>query len=187
MRHLRQVAVAACVVLGCSSSNAPRDYSVVDNCTPGISPNAICSVAVSLAGLPATHLGGIIWIGRGLKPTPDLNGYVFQQSTTFTTDYKEVVQFTENVLGAIAKQSSANPVALDASGKYFYWTTRDGTWVVARDAHELRWYSVPYPQVRTPEDLKDLAVGAGLRPAPVSAQIWKKVGRFIVDHPAAQP
>ncbi len=182
---MRHSSLGTCILfaaLGCSS--ATRDYFVVDNCTPGISVNAICSVSVRLAGLPDPHIGGLVWIDRTLQTTPGAAGYVLQQSATFTTTFTDLLQFAEKTLGAAPKQSSDNPVAFDVPDTYYSWTVGDGTWVLARDAHELSWYSVAFPRIPTPEYMKVAAERAELRPAPVSGPIWRALGRFIIDHPA---
>ncbi len=175
------------VMLGCSSSSSTSDYSVIDNCTPGISPNAICSVSVRWAGLPLVHLGGLTWLDRNLEPAPDLSGYALVQSAQFTTDYTALLQFAEKTIGSAAKHDAEHAAALDFRGISDYWITSDGTWAMGRGSQglqELRWYSPLYPRVPTPEYIKETAERAGLRPAPVSGPIWRALGRFIIDHPA---
>lgn len=186
MRSLR-LASCAVVLVGCSSSTPP-DYSVIDNCTPGVSPNAICSISVGLAGLPKHPLGGLEWMSRNLKPAPELAGYTLEQYVEFSTNYKELLHFTEKTIGSPGKHSSVNPAALDITGDYDYWVTSDGTWVISSGVPKgLRWYSLPYMRVPTAVYVKITAERAGLRPAPVSAAIWRALGRFIIDHPATQP
>jgi len=187
MRHPWLASCLLCVLLGCSTSTPP-DYSVIDNCTPGVSPNAICSVSVRLAGLPKWRRGGLEWMDRNLQQTPDFESYVLMQSVEFSTNYNELLHFAEQTIGSPAKHSTVNPAALDIPDEYDYWVTSDGTWVISRGIpQQLRWYSLSYVRVPTAEYMKVTAERAGLRPAPVSAAIWRALGRFIVDHPGTQP
>lgn len=187
MRYSWVASCAVGAVLGCSDP-PPADYSVIDNCTPGVSPNTVCTVIVRLAGLPQWRRGGLKWMDRNLQQTPDFASYVLMQSVEFNTNYKELLHFTEKTIGSPAKHSSANPAALEIADDYDYWVTSDGTWVISSGVpKELRWYSLPYVRVPTPEYMKVTAERAGLRPAPVSAAIWRALGRFIIDHPATQP
>jgi hypothetical protein len=162
--------------VGCSSAAAP-DLSPVDECAPG-EPSDICAIHSTNA-----RQGGLSSIRRTFEDTKSPDSLELDFTFRFSTDYDDVVSFMTKQIGAAPIRAQQVPGLRYPTGTFDIWVSSDGTWVADREDMKLDWYSQPFHTDQTSKSLEY----APLRPAPVSAAIWKAVGRFLIAHPPTQP
>ncbi len=164
------------VAVACRSAAKP-DLSAIDDCAPGMSDRN-CSISATST---ATRQGGLRSIKRRYEDAKAPGALVLDFMVWFSTNYDDVVTFMTKRVGTPPIHTHEIPTLARSAGTFDIWVSSDGTWVLSREDMKLDWYSLPFLGDRSDKNLERAE-----RPAPTSAEIWKALGRFLVEHPPSE-
>jgi hypothetical protein len=165
------------MVAAACHSRAEPSLGPVDACAPG-EPSQACATHAGEA-----RQGGLRSLTRSYEETKSPDSVELDFMIFFSTDYDDVVSFMTRQVGTVPIRAHEVPGLRYPTGTFDIWVSSDGTWVANREAMKLDWYSLPVQSDRSTQSLDVAAI----RPASVSAAIWKALGRFLIEHPPAQP
>lgn len=175
------------LILVAACKGEKPDWSAIDDCAPGISDRTCQISAISTA----TRQGGLTGLRRGYEDagTRDIRearSFVFDYVVRFSTDYYDVVAFMTKQIGAPPIRTHDVPLLrFPPTSTVDMWVTSDGTWVANQEDMKLDWYSLPF-QGGLHEHNDAFLEAQSERPAPISAAIWRALGRFLIEHPPVE-